>query len=78
MGLVQAAQWVPVMRIVLPLGDLEATRIVNVPGQSGHLGHEHRDDQLQPWVDGELLPLRTDDDAVLDDAVSSLRLVPVD
>jgi penicillin amidase len=49
---------IPVYRMVVDLGDLARSRIVNSVGQSGHRLSAHWDDQLEPWRRGELLPMR--------------------
>jgi penicillin amidase len=45
--------WVPSMRMVVDLSDLDASRYVNLTGASGHAFHEHYDDQVPLWAVGE-------------------------
>jgi penicillin amidase len=45
--------WVPSMRMVIDLSDLDASRYVNLTGASGHAFHEHYDDQTPLWAVGE-------------------------
>jgi penicillin amidase len=45
--------WVPSMRMVIDLADLDASRYVNLTGTSGHAFHEHYDDQVPLWAAGE-------------------------
>ena len=44
------------MRMVVALGDLDASRWVNLTGVSGHAFDAHYADQTDLWVDGETLP----------------------
>lgn len=46
----------PSMRMVVDLGDLDASGWVSLGGVSGHPTSTHYDDQLEPWAAGELLP----------------------
>ncbi len=45
----------PSMRMVVDLGDLDASGWVTLGGVSGHPTSAHYDDQLEPWAAGELL-----------------------
>ena len=49
--------WVPSMRMVVNLGDLDKSRWINLTGASGHAYSAHYTDQTDKWADGELLPL---------------------
>jgi len=40
---------VPALRQVIDLGDLGNSRMVQAVGQSGHPGHDHYDDFIDPW-----------------------------
>lgn len=40
---------VPALRQVIDLGDLANSRMIQAVGQSGHPGHEHYDDFIDPW-----------------------------
>ncbi|WP_128375226.1 penicillin acylase family protein [Streptomyces cavernae] len=48
--------WVPSMRMVVNLEDLDKSKWINLTGASGHAYSSHYTDQTQKWVDGELLP----------------------
>lgn len=50
-----AVTLVPSMRMVVDLADFDRSRWVNPGGVSGHVRHEHYDDQLQPWAEGKTL-----------------------
>jgi len=43
----------PSMRMVVDMGDLDASTWVNVTGISGHPSSEHYTDQLESWIEGE-------------------------
>ncbi|HEC22225.1 MAG TPA: penicillin acylase family protein [Chloroflexi bacterium] len=40
---------VPSMRQIIDLGDLTNSRMMHTTGQSGHPGHRHYDDFIDPW-----------------------------
>ncbi|MCW2882536.1 MAG: penicillin amidase or acylase [Sphaerisporangium sp.] len=68
--------WVPSMRMVADLADLDRSRWANLTGASGHAFHANYDDQAPLWADGESAPMRQTERAVRADAVNTLRLVP--
>ncbi|MFF7448453.1 MULTISPECIES: penicillin acylase family protein [unclassified Streptomyces] len=47
--------WVPSMRMVVNLGDLDKSKWINLTGASGHAYSAHYTDQTSKWVKGELL-----------------------
>ena len=47
----------PPYRMIVDLGDLRNSVSLLTPGQSGHLGSPHYDDQLQAWFTGEYHPM---------------------
>ncbi|GAA2028200.1 penicillin acylase family protein [Agromyces tropicus] len=47
--------WVPSMRMVVDLDDLDRSTWVNLTGASGHAFNEHYDDQTELWQHGESL-----------------------
>ncbi|GLU48628.1 penicillin acylase family protein [Nocardiopsis ansamitocini] len=67
---------VPSMRMVVDLGDLDASRWVNLTGASGHAFHPHYADQLEPWARGETFPMRASTGAVRAAAERTLVLTP--
>ncbi|MDE0233343.1 MAG: penicillin acylase family protein [bacterium] len=85
-GTVNATQWiasegyetdgVPSFRMVIDLGDPDASLSIHVPGQSGHAYHPHYDDLLEPWAAGEMQPLPWDRDTVESLGESTLVLRP--
>ncbi|MCD0483977.1 penicillin acylase family protein [Streptacidiphilus sp. ASG 303] len=56
--------WIPSMRMVVDLSNLDASRWINVGGASGHAFHPHYNDQTELWKDGQLLPWAFSADAV--------------
>ncbi|MGW5130312.1 penicillin acylase family protein [Streptomyces sp. NPDC004135] len=68
--------WVPSMRMVVNLGDLDKSRWINLTGASGHAYSAHYVDQTDKWADGELLPWSFSDQAVESNTADKLVLKP--
>lgn len=68
--------WVPSMRMVIDLGDLDAGRWIHLTGQSGRPFHRHYTDQAELWHDGETIPLTFSLEATRATAVDQLTLTP--
>ncbi len=68
--------WVPSMRMVVNLGDLDKSRWINLTGASGHAYSAHYTDQTDKWADGELLPWSFSKKAVDDSTTDTLVLKP--
>ena len=68
--------WLPSMRMLIDLGDLERSRAIHTTGQSGHTDHPHYDDMIPLWLSGETLPMRWGRDVVVADAEATLVLTP--
>ncbi len=68
--------WVPSMRMVIDMGDLDSAITVHTTGQSGHAFHEHYDDLIEPWANGEYYPMWWERESVIANAASTLRLLP--
>ncbi|UIX33395.1 penicillin acylase family protein [Streptomyces sp. GQFP] len=68
--------WVPSMRMVVNLGDLDKSKWINLTGASGHAFSDHYTDQTGKWVDGELLDWSFTDKAVEDSTNDTLLLKP--
>ena len=66
----------PSMRMVVDLGDLDASRWVNQTGASGHPFSDHYDDQTQAWLAGETYPWPSTRRAVEESTEETLTLVP--
>lgn len=68
--------WVPSMRMVVNLGDLDKSRWINLTGASGHAYSAHYTDQTDKWAAGELLPWSFSKKAVDDSTSDTLVLKP--
>ncbi|MEU6101722.1 penicillin acylase family protein [Streptomyces flaveolus] len=68
--------WVPSMRMVVNLGDLDKSRWINLTGASGHAYSAHYTDQTDKWADGELLPWSFSAKAVDESTSDTLVLKP--
>jgi penicillin G amidase len=70
--------WVPSMRMVVDLGDLDASRWIDLTGVSGHPYHEHYGDQTELWRTGQTLPMRWSEDTIRSEADDTLTLLAAD
>jgi penicillin amidase len=68
--------WVPSMRMVVNLGDLDKSKWINLSGASGHAYSAHYIDQTDKWVKGELLSWSFSEKAVDGDTRDTLLLKP--
>lgn len=68
--------WIPSLRLIVPLGDLEQTRFIGTMGQSGQPGHPHYDDMIESWIKGEMAILPFSRAEVEKAEVSRLLLKP--
>ncbi|QYX79442.1 penicillin acylase family protein [Streptomyces akebiae] len=68
--------WVPSMRMVVNLGDLDKSKWINLTGASGHAYNAHYTDQTEKWVKGELLTWSFSDKAVDGSTSDTLLLKP--
>ncbi|MGR4883341.1 penicillin acylase family protein [Streptomyces sp. LARHCF249] len=68
--------WVPSMRMVVNLNDLDKSRWINLTGASGHAYNAHYTDQTTMWAKGELLDWPFGKDAVDKATVDTLTLKP--
>jgi penicillin amidase len=66
----------PSYRLLLDLSDLDGARIVITTGQSGHPFAPHYNDQIEPWRNGDTLPLPFTRDAIAAATVATLTLSP--
>ncbi|MEY9872220.1 penicillin amidase [Streptacidiphilus sp. MAP12-33] len=66
----------PSMRMVVDLSDFDSSHWINIGGASGHAFDQHYDDQMQMWVDGELLTWPFSQQAVNATAKDKLALTP--
>ncbi|WP_326689786.1 penicillin acylase family protein [Streptomyces sp. NBC_01795] len=68
--------WVPSMRMVVDLNDLDNSRWINLTGASGHAYHEHYTDQTDKWAKGELLKWPYGEKAVNKATEDQMALTP--
>ncbi|WP_329339853.1 penicillin acylase family protein [Streptomyces sp. NBC_01352] len=68
--------WVPSMRMVVNLDDLDKSKWINLTGASGHAYSAHYIDQTGKWVKGELLDWSFSSKAVDDNTSDTLELKP--
>nr|WP_066883994.1 penicillin acylase family protein [Carbonactinospora thermoautotrophica] len=68
--------WVPSMRMVVDLGNLDASTWINLTGASGHAYHGNYVDQAELWTRGEQLPWPFSEQAVRQAAENTLVLEP--
>jgi penicillin amidase len=68
--------WAPSMRMVVDLGDLDASRWVNQTGSSGHPYDAHYVDQTDAWVKNQTYPWPFSEKGVRDGGFEQLILTP--
>lgn len=56
--------WVPSMRMIVDLADLDASRWIDLTGVSGHPYQEHYGDQTELWRTGRTLPMLWDHERI--------------
>ena len=66
----------PGVRMIIPLEDVNAMKIIMPLGQSGQPGHQHYDDLVEGWAAGELLDFPVKRADVEEISVSKLLLFP--
>ncbi|MCX8063461.1 MAG: penicillin acylase family protein, partial [Anaerolineales bacterium] len=49
--------WAPSFRMVVDLSDFGQSVTIAPPGQSGHIGNQHYDDLIEPWLRGAYHPM---------------------
>ena len=68
--------WLPSMRMIVDLSNLDASLTVHTTGESGHAYHPHYDDMMSMWATGQYYPMWWSKDAVTSHSVAHLRLEP--
>ncbi|MGW5097060.1 penicillin acylase family protein [Streptomyces nodosus] len=68
--------WVPSMRMVVNLDDLDKSKWINLSGASGHAYSAHYTDQTDKWAEGKLLAWHFSKDAVDQNTTDTLVLKP--
>ena len=68
--------WLPSMRMIVDMGNLDNSQAIHTTGQSGHAYHPHYIDMADRWRTIRYLPFPIGRDAVESQAVEFLRMVP--
>lgn len=69
--------WLPSMRMIVDLSDLNNSLTVHTTGQSGHAYSPHYDDMIPMWAGLEYYPMRWSETTVNEDAEGVLILSPL-
>ncbi|MGY0232879.1 penicillin acylase family protein [Longispora urticae] len=85
-GIVNANGWdasegyevtaVPSMRMIVDMSDLDASRWIQLTGNSGHAFDDHYDDQFPLWQVGKDLPMRWNEATIRRESASTQVLRP--
>ena len=67
---------VPSMRMIVDLADLDASRWIQLTGNSGHAFHDNYVDQFELWRTGQNLPMRWERDSIAAEAAHTQTLRP--
>lgn len=68
--------WLPSMRMIVDLSNLDASLSVHTTGESGHVNHEHYIDMANLWRNIQYYPMWWDKESVVSHAKEHLRLIP--
>ena len=68
--------WLPSMRMIVDLGNLNNSVTVHTTGQSGHAYHPHYIDMAPLWANIEYFSMLWEEGAVTTEAEGHLRLTP--
>lgn len=71
-----AVDWLPSMRMIVDLGDLQNSVTVHTTGQSGHAFHPHYIDFAPLWAGVEYYPMDWDEQTIVNQSMEHLRLIP--
>jgi len=66
--------WSPTFRQIVDMGDLSNSVTIVPPGQSGQPANPHYDDLVQPWLEGEYIPMLWTREQVESEAAARLIL----
>ena len=67
---------VPSMRMIVDMSNLDASRWIQLTGNSGHAFHDNYDDQFELWRTGGNIPMRWERATIEAAAVHTLTLSP--
>lgn len=68
--------WLPSMRMIVDLGNLNNSVTVHTTGQSGHAYHPHYDDMASMWANIEYYAMLWNEQAIVNNAEGHLVLTP--
>ncbi|GAA2385652.1 penicillin acylase family protein [Streptomyces glaucosporus] len=68
--------WVPSMRMVVSMADLDESRWINLTGASGHAYHPNYSDQTDLWAEGKMLDWAFSEKAVEKATEDTMALTP--
>ena len=68
--------WLPSMRMIVDMSNLNNSVTVHTTGQSGHAYHEHYVDMAPMWANIEYYPMWWDQDSIIKDSEGHLVLKP--
>ncbi|MBT3189937.1 MAG: penicillin acylase family protein [Anaerolineae bacterium] len=68
--------WVPSMRMIVDLSDLDNSLTVHTTGESGHVDHQHHIDMADLWRNIEYYPMYWEQDSIIGYSEAHLTLVP--
>lgn len=68
--------WLPSMRMIVDLGNLNNSLVIHTTGQSGHTGHPHYIDMVDLWRNIQYRPMHWQLDDIQADAEGHLQLLP--
>ncbi len=68
--------WLPSMRMIIDLSDLDNSLTVHTTGESGHADHQHYTDMVDLWRNIEYYPMYWEQDSIIGYSEAHLTLVP--
>ncbi|GET41105.1 putative penicillin amidase [Microseira wollei NIES-4236] len=68
--------WLPSMRMIVDLDNLQNSLSIHTPGQSGHAFHPHYDNMIEPWRKIQYQPFIWEPSAVQASTEARLTLTP--
>ncbi len=68
--------WLPSMRMIVDMSNLDNSLSVHTTGESGHAGHPHYVDMADMWRNIEYYPMMWDMQRIMENAEGHLTLVP--
>ena len=70
----KATEWCPAIRLIIDLSDLDNSKVILPPGQSGVLGSEHYSDMINSWLNGDYVPLFWSEEKINKNKIHQLTL----